>query len=164
MNRPFGLKPDGDGDRGLWLGDGELLRPGESALALGRPRLPCSNAPTMLMTGLNQAGGASTSASLVFDLGTSGATSGCIRPGMACALRDSGLAPLDNFLMGLNMSIERMVQFILKAIGQNFKRHGWHQLRAVHNQFLSVLIDELRPAIQMRGKGVHALTFGKGSE
>ena len=84
MNRPFGLKPDGDGDRGLWLGDGELLRPGESARALGRPRLPCSNAPTMLMKGLNQAGGASTSASLDFDLGTSGATNGCIRPGTAC--------------------------------------------------------------------------------
>ena len=61
----------------------------------------------------------------------------------------SGLAPLDDLLLGFDMRIQRVVQLVLEFIGTDGKKIGAQLLLDKLHKVLAVLTDKLRPQIDI---------------
>ena len=64
-------------------------------------------------------------------------------------LRSSGLAPLDDLRVGLDMCIQWVVELVLQFIRDDSEEIGTELFRYELNELLTVLINQLRPLVQV---------------
>ena len=79
--------------------------------------------------------------------------------GLLPAFDCPGLAPFNDLMMSLHMSVQRMVQLILKSVREYLDEHRPNLLGTISHQLLPILLNQLSPTVQMICQIVHGLAL-----